>query len=108
MPNLRPVPPRSWSYPIARFDSAVLLPHVPTPSSFGLASVVSEPTSSAHASPAALVCDSPEVLPCDAATKSRGDTHTRAFLHRPQRSAHRGFVRRDSLVAFFGSTNSTG
>src|SRR5215510_4349215 len=108
MPNLQPAPPRSWSYPIARFDSAALLPRVPTLSSFVLASVASEPTSSAHASPAAPVCDSPEVLPFDATTRSRGDTHTLAFLHRPQRSAHRGFAQLDYLVASFGSTNSIG
>src|SRR5215475_15578529 len=108
MPNLQPAPPRSWSYPIARFDSAVLLPHVPTLSSFVLASVASEPTSSAHASLVAPVYDSPEVLPFDATTRSRGDTHTPAFLHRPQRSVHRGFARRDYPVVSFGSTNSTG
>src|SRR5215471_19992605 len=57
-PILPPAPPRSGSCPIARSDSAVKLPRVPTLSFVWLASAASEPTSLALALPARLAYSS--------------------------------------------------
>src|ERR1700731_1801424 len=100
--------PRSWSYPIARFDSALRLPHVPTPSFFVLASGENAPATHVHASLAAPVCDSPQDFPFGAATWPPGDSRTRVFLRRPPRFVRRIAGPLGSSAAASGNTNSTG
>src|SRR5258706_486220 len=106
--NLRPVLPRSWSYPTARSDSVVLLPHDPTLSFVVRATVASEPASCARASPATLVCDSPEALPSGATTRSLGDNRKLVFLRRPARFVHPTSDPLDCPAASSGSTSSIG
>jgi hypothetical protein len=101
-------PPRSWSYPTARFDSARLLPRVPTLSSVVRADAASAPATHVRASPAIRVFDSLEDFPFVAATKPPGDIRTRVSLRRPPRSVRRTAGPRGCLVAASGNTNSTG
>jgi hypothetical protein len=107
-PSPPPGPPTLWSCRIARFDSARRLPRGPTLSSGAPANDASAPATRVRASPAARVCDSPEDFLFVAATRSRGDTHTRVFLRTPRRSVHRRFGQPGFLAASFGSKDSIG
>ena len=107
-PNPRQDPPRSWSYPIARSGSVVMLRHDPTPSFVVRAGVASEPASFVRASPATLVCHSREVLPSGATTRSLADTRRPSFLRRPERFVHPTGDRLDCLAASSGNTSSIG